>query len=71
MALTVAAPQAVDEAGNESGQEEFVWSVDLTPPKTVIKQAPKRFTKSKVAVFAVGWVWIAHAGGAARPCAPA
>eukprot|EP00873_Tetraselmis_striata_P022786 jgi/Tetstr1/443050/TSEL_031109.t1 len=45
---------AVDEAGNESGQEEFVWSVDLTPPKTVIKQAPKRFTKSKVAVFAVG-----------------
>jgi hypothetical protein len=45
----------VDEAGNEGEQEEFLWTVDTTPPKTVIKQAPKRFTKSKVAIFAIRW----------------
>ena len=44
----------VDEAGNEGAQVEHVWTVDLTPPKTALKQAPKKFTKSTTAAFVVG-----------------
>jgi len=53
-----------DEAGNEGDEQEYVWAVDTTPPKTAIRQAPKRFTKSKVAVFVIsaagveeGWTY--------------
>lgn len=43
----------MDKAGNEGDQVEYTWQVDTTPPKTSIKQGPKKFTKSTVAVFVI------------------